>query len=369
MEVAVFGKPLNLWREHMPEGMFLRSYWWATNLSDPEKKYGLEQYFQTEGQHESDPFPIERFINYGLWFQKHAIPNVDETYVKTIERKDRQFLLTLEDSRVVQTPAVVMAPGLNYYVYRPAEYDHMPADLVSHTSDHSSFDRFGGKQVAVIGGGQSALETAALLNESGAEVQLVARSPLHWLRGDSMSNRTFIRRLMAPKAGISPGWLNWGLEHFPYVFQRLPRSMKETLLHGPASYGPAGSHWLKDRIIGKVRLHERQYVQEIKEADGRVKLTLSNKEVLKVDHIFLGTGYRADIKKLPMLHPSLLSEVLTYRNSPVLNKWFETNIPGLYFIGFSSVLSCGPLFRFVVGTDATAKRIARAVTRQGVHAK
>ncbi len=93
LKVAIFGKPLQLWREHMPMGMLLRSYWWATNLSDPEKMHGLEQYFIAEGQHESDPFPIETFIDYGLWFQKHVVPNVDETYVKTIERKDGLFLL------------------------------------------------------------------------------------------------------------------------------------------------------------------------------------------------------------------------------------------------------------------------------------
>ena len=114
LKVAIFGKPLSLWREHMPKGMLLRSYWWATNLSDPEKKYGLEQYFQAEGQEASDPFLMETFIDYGLWFQKHAVPQVDETYVNTIERNEGQFRVTLVDGRVVQAPAVVMAPGLNY---------------------------------------------------------------------------------------------------------------------------------------------------------------------------------------------------------------------------------------------------------------
>ncbi len=36
--VIVFGKPMQLWREHMPLGMLLRSYWWATNISDPKKQ-------------------------------------------------------------------------------------------------------------------------------------------------------------------------------------------------------------------------------------------------------------------------------------------------------------------------------------------
>src|SRR5947208_3668422 len=169
LNVAVFGMPLNLWREYMPQGMFLRSYWWATNLSDPHNEYGLAQYFRAENQHESDPFPIEAFIEYGLWFQKHVVPNVDETYVETIERKAGQFIVRLIDGRVVESPAVVMAPGLAYYVYRPTEYGHIAAPLISHAADHHTFDRFIGQRVVVIGGGQSALETAALLHESGAD--------------------------------------------------------------------------------------------------------------------------------------------------------------------------------------------------------
>ncbi len=364
LKVAIFGKPLHLWREHMPKGMFLRSFWWATNLSDPGKKYGLEQYFQAEGENESDPFPRETFINYGLWFQKHAVPDVDETYVASVERKGPQFEVTLVDGRVVQSPAVVMVPGLAYYIFRAPEYDHLPNELVSHTADHATFDRFAEKRVVVIGGGQSALETAALLYDSGAEVQVVTRKGIHWLIGMSMQNRTPIQRLRQPKAGIAPGWFNWGLEYFPYAFQQLPRETKDRLLRGRASYGPAGAHWLKDRIVNNVRLHELQHVQKIKEIDDGVALTLSNNDTLKADHLILGTGYQVDVKKLPMLHSSLVSEVQTYQNAPVLNNRFESSVAGLYFLGISSVSSCGPLYRFVVGTDAAARRVAGAVARR-----
>jgi len=361
LSTAIFGRPLALWREHMPKGMLLRSYWWATSISDPESSYGLERYFEAEGQHESDPFPIEAFLRYGRWFQEHAVPGVDETYVRTIEGKDRRFLLTLRDGRVVRARAVVMAPGLGYYVYRPPEYDHMPRELVTHTSDHSSFEHLARRHVVVIGGGQGALETAALLNEAGAEVELVTRSPIRWLGGDSMKDRTLIKRLRCPRAGIAPGWLPWGLEHLPYAFQRLPRSTKDRLLAGRASYGPAGAHWLKDRILGKVAVHERRRVQEITEAGGRAQLALSNGGVLKADHVVLGTGYRVDVGRLPMLHPSLRSALQTYQGAPALSNRFETSVAGLYFVGLSAVASCGPLFRFVVGTRAAASRVAGAV--------
>jgi FAD-dependent urate hydroxylase len=364
LKVATFGKPLQLWREHMPQGMLLRSYWWATNLSDPRKQYGLKQYFQTEEQCEDDPFPREAFIRYALWFQKNLVHDVDETYVQSVERTNGRFTLRLIDGRVVRSSAVVMAPGLIYYVHRPVEYDHLSSEIVSHTADHATYNRFQGQRVTVIGGGQSALETAALLNESGANVDLVTRSPLVWLGGDAMKNRTLVRRLRYPKAGIAPGWFNWGLENFPYAFQQLPRDVKDRLLRGRGRYGPAGAAWLKERIFGKVTIHELQSVQVAKEGDACATVHLSDRKTLQADHIMLATGYHVDVKKLSMVHADLLAQIETYQGAPVLNNGFESSVSGLYFVGISSVSSCGPLNRFVVGTAAAAHRVAGMAVRQ-----
>ena len=364
LRVGIFGKPLKLWHENMPKGMLLRSYWWATNISDPRKKYDLEHYFKAEGKYPGDPFPIETFIDYGMWFQKHAVPKVDETYVETIARKGSEFELKLVDGRIAISQTVVLAPGLAYFVFRPSEFDNLPGELVSHTSDHYTFERFSGKRVAVIGGGQSAIETAALVHEDGAVVDLITRSPIHWLGSDSLKNRSIIERIRYPKAGIAPGWYNWGFEHLPYAFQRLRRDQKDRLLRGRGRFGPAGSAWLKDRIMGNVTVHESQQIQKMQDTNGEVELTLSNGKTAKFDHVILGTGFVMDIKRLPMLDSTLLESIETYQGAPVLNNRFETNVPGLYFVGYSSVSSCGPLFRFVVGTDAAAKRVAGAVSRQ-----
>ncbi len=72
---------------------------------------------RAEGKKPSDPFQIETFIDYGMWFQKHAVPDVDETYIDVIERKGQEYKLSLVDGRVVNSQSVVMAPGLAYYVY------------------------------------------------------------------------------------------------------------------------------------------------------------------------------------------------------------------------------------------------------------
>src|SRR5437867_8813114 len=122
LTVAVFGKTLELWRKHMPKGMLLRSQWWATNLSDPRKQYGLERFFKESRYEKCYPLPMEAFIDYGLWFQERAVPNVDETYVSSVARRGDYFLLTLKDGRKVQSAAVVIAIGLYYYANRPELY-------------------------------------------------------------------------------------------------------------------------------------------------------------------------------------------------------------------------------------------------------
>src|SRR5690606_40778863 len=68
--------------------------------------------------------------------------------------------------------------------YRPPVADGRPRTLVSHTADRSDLSGWDSSRVLVVGGGQSALESAALLHEGGADVQVAVRSPrVHWLHG------------------------------------------------------------------------------------------------------------------------------------------------------------------------------------------
>ncbi|HEV2671129.1 MAG TPA: NAD(P)-binding protein [Gemmatimonadales bacterium] len=88
LKVAVFGKPLGLWRDHMPKRMLLRSLWWCTSLSDPRGEFRLERFCQETGNDKSYPLPLEVFVQYGLWFKERAVPEVDETLVTSITSLD-----------------------------------------------------------------------------------------------------------------------------------------------------------------------------------------------------------------------------------------------------------------------------------------
>ena len=86
----------------------------------------------------------------------------------------------LEDGDTFFAQRVVMATGLLGHEFRPAQFDGLPRALVSHSCEHTDSERYRGKRVAVIGRGQSACESAALLHEAGADVEIICRGNLVW---------------------------------------------------------------------------------------------------------------------------------------------------------------------------------------------
>jgi len=360
LNVATFGKPLGMWRDHMPRGMNLRSQWWASNLWDSRADLGFARFFQESAYREGHPLSIDAFIDYGFWFQKRAVPDVDETLITSIAQRDGLFHLRLQDGREIESRAVVMAIGLYYYAHRPEPYTGLPDALVSHSSTYNDYSRFKNREVIVVGGGQSAIEYAALLHEAGARVQVVSRREIMWLGPDRGRNRPLLERMRYPSAGVAPGWKNWMLDHAPYAFYRLPQWYKDSW---NSDYRSGASDWLHHRVVGKVTVREGQTVTRLSAAGDRVDAVVSNGEVLKVDHVMLATGYRVDVNRLTMLDPSLRSRIRATQNIPELSPWFESSVPGLYFIGITSLRAFGPLFRFVAGCGAAARRVAAHVPR------
>ena len=93
-------------------------------------------------------------------------------------------------------------------------------------------------------------------------------------------------------------------------------------------------------------------------------LTLSDGARIRADHLVLGTGYKVDIDRLPMISPSLRAAIKDEKGMPLLGRSFESTVPGLYFVGVTSLPMFGPMYRFVLGCRAMAPRVARAIARQ-----
>jgi len=352
---------MSFWREHMPEGMRLRSPWAASHIAHPKDEYSLEAYAAIRGFEPLEQMPVAEFIRYGRWFQAQAVPDLDTRKVVSVEQTQHGFRLRLEDGEFVRANRVVIAMGLANQDFRPAPFAGLPSELVSHSSEHVSFDAFRGRRVAVIGRGQSACESAALLSEAGADVELISRGPVLWLPlekqvEDEHDILWWLRRKMMTRGAVGPFPLNW-LAEAPGFAHLLPSRLREEF--AVRCLRPKASGWLRPRFDG-VHIKDNRTITCARAGGKGVTLELSD-GVSPVDHVVLGTGYKIDIAKLGILAPALLQKIATADGAPLLSGGLQSSVPGLHFAGASAVHSYGPLLRFVWGAGFAARGVTRAV--------
>ncbi len=169
---------MQVWRESMPKGMHLKSEGFASFLFDPDSSFTLEHYCAENSlpyAHVGIPVPLETFAAYGVEFQKRLVPTLEETNITSVKRAGDGFELQTANGETFRARKVVIATGIAHFGYLPPMLADLSSEKVTHSSAHHDLSRFKGQKVAVIGGGSSAIDLAALLNEQGAEVHLIAR--------------------------------------------------------------------------------------------------------------------------------------------------------------------------------------------------
>jgi cation diffusion facilitator CzcD-associated flavoprotein CzcO len=357
----VFGKPMEFWRG-MPAGMYLKSPWSASSLSDPARAFSLDRYVRQLSTAPVEPLPLPFFVDYGRWFQRHLVPDLDETYVRCVNQDGDAFSIELADGRRVAAGRVVVAAGIQRFAHLPAFAAGIPNATVSHTIEHSDFSSFAGKRVLVVGTGQSALESAALLHEAAAHVELVCRGPVSWVTRRFYDTPKPIRRIFYPPTDVGPPGINWVVA-FPLLVHRLPESVRCAMYRRATR--PAGARWLRSRVDGQLTITANAGIRGATPSGTGVRVDLSDGTHREVDHLLLGTGFRPDIGKLPFLSGDMLARVRRHNGRPLLNEWFESSVPNLHFIGGVANYSFGPLCNFVTGAGAPARQIARRAARRG----
>ncbi|HLW93439.1 MAG TPA: NAD(P)-binding domain-containing protein [Roseiarcus sp.] len=362
VSARLIGDPMSFWRRNMPKGMKLRSPWGATSISDPAGALSLDAYVKSQDLARVEPTPLETFVNYGAWFQSNAAPDLDRRMVDRVDATSAGLRVSLADGEGVHCARIVVAMGLAKQQFRPAAFANTPRELVSHTADHDNFANFRGKRVGVVGRGQSACETAALLCEAGAEAELICRGPVRWpgAEGQSASWRRLARASLSPiltaPSAVGPFPLNWLVEA-PDLVRLMPTSARATF--SARSLRAAAAGWLLPRF-GDVRVTTGVDVVSAAPRGEKIEVKFQYGSS-EFDHVVLATGYKIDIAKLGVLAPTLLSAIARQDGSPILSADFESTAPGVYFVGASAVASFGPLMRFIAGTGFAARRLARAI--------
>lgn len=360
-DVAPFicGHPMEFWRRQMPKGMLLRSPIRASSIASPRRELSLARWSEAEGKKIGSELPLEDFIAYGDWFRGRVAPDLDPRTVATIAPSTAGggFTLTLEDGAEVRAERVVVAAGIGRFAYIPPELRGLPAELVSHSSQHADLAPFAGRHVAVLGSGQSALESLALLHEAGAHAELIFRSEqIVWLDKQPPWR---LPNMQAP-TGVGGPRSSW-LVASPDLFRLLPKQVRPGLAY--RTIRPAGAVWLRPRING-VPLIPSTTLPAAQPHEGKLRLELSGGGERLVDHLLLATGYEIDIRKYGFLAPEVTDRLEMVHGYPKLRPGLESSLPGLYFVGAPAAISFGPVMRFVTGSLYAAPAVARHVLAQ-----
>jgi len=364
----IFGAPMHSWAEHMPRGMHLKSEAFASSLYDPRGKFTLKAFCLDQGLPYEDigyPVPLAKFVEYGQAFQRELVPHLEPVDVTALTQSGKEFSLTLENGEQLTAQIVLLATGIRYIQYVPAELQDLGPRFVSHTYDHAPLEKFAGKSLAVIGGGASALGFAALAADAGAHAEVFVRESSVSLHDAPTVDRPLLERIRNPWTGLGPSWRSWLCVHLPLVFWSLPETSRLRIVR--RHLAPAANWTVKKTIEEKVTVHCGQRLERAEAIDGKLHLHFagpSGKTVHVADHVVAGTGYRADVDRLTFMDAPLRARIARQADgSPVLNSHFEGSVPGLYFTGPASASSFGPMLRFVYGVEFTCKRIAGRVCK------
>jgi NADPH-dependent 2,4-dienoyl-CoA reductase/sulfur reductase-like enzyme len=357
VDVRVLGDPMSFWRG-MPKGMVLRSSWTATCIAEPAGPLSLDSYRDAAGTRIDRPVPLDRFIEYGTWVQQQVAQDVDRRLVQTLDSGPGGFRLLLADGVTLSARRVIVAAGIKPFANRPAYAEGLPPEVASHAGDHDDLSRFSGMRVLVVGGGQSALESAALLHEGGAEAEVVVREDhLNWLHGGKYQRKLGrLGPLLYAPTDVGPMGLS-RLVAVPDLFRRLPRGVQDPLAY--RSIRPAGAAWLPPRLR-EVTISLATTVASVTTTSEGLQVGFANGGQRTVDHLLLGTGYRVDIARYRFLAPSLLERVRRVNGYPLLGRGMESSVPGLHFVGAPAAWSFGPTMRFVSGGWYTGRALAQA---------
>lgn len=353
IDYTIVGKPMELWREHMPQGMHLRSaHDWHL---DPNNQATFEAYLLEKQLEAKTTLPLSRdfYLSYVDWFQQQKQIKPIPQYVTHLEKNGGVFTAQLENGTIVECKNVVIALGFQYFAYTPqALSDMIPATCSSHTCHLVDFSKLKGKRCLLIGGRQSAFEWAALMKDAGvADIHLSHR---HDNPPPMEADWAWVPDVVGKMVEDETWYAKLSQEEKQDYNQKLWREgrLKVEPWLAPHLAHPSIRTWPNTEVT-----------QCQQQADGSLNIHLSNGHILEIDHVIYATGYKPNLFNIPFLrHSSLLQSLKLINNQPVLDSRFQTSVDGLYITSLAATMQFGSFFGFTVSVRTSAQLIGRALT-------
>ena len=363
--IRVLGAPMETWRSNMPKGMHLKSEGFASSLYDPKRDYPLSRFCAERDIPYADvgvPTALQTFSDYGQEFGRRYVPMLEDRSVTALRKTRTGFELDLADGQTIRSRSVISAIGIRDYAFIPPVLQTLPAGLLSHSSAHHDLGIFAGQRVAVVGGGASAADCAALLSLAGADTYLLTRRPELGFHAPP-GRRSLWDRIRYPFTTIGSGWKSVLWTKAPLVFHAMPESKRVEIAR--RFLGPAPGWFVRNQVENHVHVQTSVCIKSATRNDDRATLLFDHTvdggcretTTLDVDHVLSATGYKIDMSRLTFLDPSICGNLRIKDGVPLLSSTFESTVPGLFFTGPTAAFAFGPLLRFACGAGFAARRL------------
>jgi hypothetical protein len=399
----VVGRPMAFWRESMPAGMLLRSgtSWHLDPIGELTfARWTAEHGFAAE---ELQPLALDRYLDYVDWYRRAAGIEVDNTLVEKLEvassddhgggrsgtspadrgkapldpREAGILRATLADGRTLHARNVLLAVGFGYFQHLPDDpVVLVPADRRAHTADLVDVTPMRGQRVLIVGGRQSAFETAALLCDCGASaVYLSHRHPSpaiaesDWSWVEAMVTRLaeepdWYRRQSSEERGRVDRrfWEEGRLKVEPWLGPRLDTAvvtcMPSTQVVDCRTDADGA---LTVRLAPAGDPGQPAASQPAASQPAVIQPAVSQPAVIQVDRVIFATGYKVDMARVPFLDPDLLDRLELDDGFPRLDPGFQSRVPGLFVTSMPATRDFGAFLAFTVSVRAATLVTGRAI--------
>jgi len=209
--------------------------------------------------------------------------DLDSRTVLRVDRDQPGFRLTLQDGQEIRSTFVVVAAGIGPFKKKPPVFQNLSPQQAMHCYEGRDVRKFAGKRVAVIGAGQSALESAALLHEAHAQVEVIVReSHVRWIGMHSwLHNMGPLSSLLYSSHDVGPVGIS-RLVAYPNLVSHVPLKLRDKIR--TRAVRAAGSRWLPERLAG-VKITTSRAVSQASASGNEVALKLDDGSERRIDHV------------------------------------------------------------------------------------
>ena len=270
-------------------------------------------------------------------------------------RNENDFWITNTPNVIYKSKKIIIATGYNNQPISP-KWDGMNEfqGQIIHSKDYRNGKPFLGKQVLVVGIGNTGGEIAIDLAESGAKVQICVRNPVRIVPreifGIPMQYSAILFSYLPPKLGDYLSKKILGLTVPDY---------SEYGLVTP-EYGTVSQLLYKEKVplidIGTINLVKQGKIVIMPEIEkfNKNSILFKNGKEEKIDMVLLATGYKPGLENIFSQYPELFNE----KGYPNI-RGKESEFSGLYFLGFNNHLG-----GFLRNIGIEAKKIASKIAKE-----